>query len=215
MGKKTYATFDYELELLKQYDYIISLDEVGRGAIAGPVVVVASIVSRESYATMPSNLADSKLIKEADRAGMRDLAASWAHSYGIGAVSAGIVDSKGIIPSLKAAGEEAVRNALEAFPEPLSSRSIILLDGSHNWLVDADVPFFTITKTKADRDCASVAASSIIAKVYRDAIMLKLHEQYPTYSWDGNKGYGAASHYAAIAEHGLIDNIHRKTWIKK
>ena len=215
MGKKTYATFDYELELLKKYDYVISLDEVGRGAIAGPVVVVASIVSQESYKTVPADLADSKLIKESAREHYRDIATGWIHSYGIGSVDASIIDSKGIIFALRTAGEDAVHKALERFPAPLSAKTIVLLDGSHNWLIDADIPFFAITKTKADRDCSSVAASSIIAKVYRDSLMLELDKQYPQYAWAGNKGYGAASHYAAIEEYGLIDNIHRKTWIKK
>lgn len=215
MAKKIYATFDYELAILRQYDYIISLDEVGRGAIAGPVVVVASIVSRESYTTLPEHISDSKLVKESDRPKIKDIAQAWVHSYGIGSVNADTVDSRGIIPALRTAGEEAIRKALEAFSEPLGKRTIILLDGSHNWLIDADVPFFTTTKTKADRDCASVAASSIMAKVYRDSIMLDLHSKYPFYRWDKNKGYGAASHYEAIAAHGLIDGIHRKTWIKK
>jgi ribonuclease HII len=213
---KTYATFDYELELLKRYSYIVSLDEVGRGAIAGPVVVVASIVSMESFPTMPKNLADSKLIRESQRLEFSNIAKEWVHSYGIGAVGGSEVDSKGIIPALRSAGEQAVQKALAGFSSALEGKSIVLLDGSHNWLSDSKlVPFFTITKTKADRDCASVSASSIIAKVYRDDIMLNLAAEHPAYGWDSNKGYGAASHYEAIQNFGLVEGIHRKTWIKK
>lgn len=213
---KIYATFDYELELLKKYSYIVSLDEVGRGAIAGPVVVVASIVSMESFPSMPKDLADSKLIRESKRQEYSNIAKEWVHAYGIGDVSAAEIDSRGIVPVLRRAGEQAVQKALDSFSEPLGDKSIVLLDGSHNWLSDSKfVPFFTITKTKADRDCASVAASSIIAKVYRDNIMAELALKYPEYGWDSNKGYGAASHYEAIKSFGLVDGVHRKTWIKK
>jgi ribonuclease HII len=68
-----------------------------------------------------------------------------------------------------------------------------------------------MTRAKADRDCASVAAASVVAKVARDRLMTELHERHPVYGWDGNKGYGAAAHTAAIREHGLCD-LHRRSW---
>lgn len=212
---KVYATFDYELELLRKYDYIVAVDEVGRGAIAGPVVVAATVVSSESYPSMPKDLADSKLIKESAREEYRDIAAGWVHSYGIGAVDAARIDSEGIIASLRMAGESAVLSALNGLEDFSDKRGIVLLDGSHNWLYDSNVPLFTITKTKADRDCASVAAASIIAKVYRDNIMVELDKKHPGYGWGGNKGYGAKAHYEGIETLGLVDAIHRKSWIKK
>jgi ribonuclease HII len=67
-------------------------------------------------------------------------------------------------------------------------------------------------RTKADRDCASVSAASIVAKVERDQLMTKLHEQYPEYDFASNKGYSSAIHIQALREHGPSP-IHRKTWL--
>jgi ribonuclease HII len=68
-----------------------------------------------------------------------------------------------------------------------------------------------VTRIKADQDCACVSAASVIAKVERDTLMTQLHEQFPHYGWEGNKGYGAAVHTDAIKTHGVTD-LHRKSW---
>lgn len=90
----------------------------------------------------------------------------------------------------------------------------VLLDGSHDWLTPAlSLPPRVITRVKADRDCASVAGASVIAKQHRDALMIADHERWPVYGWAGNKGYGSAEHLAAVAAHGASPR-HRVTWLR-
>ena len=69
-----------------------------------------------------------------------------------------------------------------------------------------------VTRIKADRDCASVSAASVVAKVHRDSLMIDRHDTHPVYGWRSNKGYASRSHYAAIDEHGPCD-WHRRTWL--
>ena len=89
----------------------------------------------------------------------------------------------------------------------------MLLDGSHDWLSPALArPLPVHTRVKADRDCVSVAAASVVAKVYRDRIMIEADARHPGYGWTGNKGYGSAGHFAAIAELGASE-FHRRTWL--
>jgi ribonuclease HII len=97
--------------------------------------------------------------------------------------------------------------------------SVVLLDGSHDWLSGSlsrehgAVPRVQ-TRVKADRDCASVAAASVIAKVHRDRIMIEADEVTPGYLWWSNKGYASSEHYAAIDELGASD-LHRHSWLHK
>ena len=91
--------------------------------------------------------------------------------------------------------------------------SVVLLDGSHDWLTPGlTTPPPVRTQVKADRDCASVAAASVIAKVHRDRIMIEADEAIPGYGWAGNKGYGSTEHYAAIDSLGASE-LHRQTWL--
>jgi ribonuclease HII len=212
-----FANFAFESALLRdKYDYIIAIDEVGRGAIAGPVVVGATVVDATLEATMPEGIRDSKLIPEKQRAGYLERASQWVLGGAVGRVDASEVDSFGITHSLASAASRAISQLEDIIPEIKSSRTIILLDGSHNWLESLNLPYFTITKVKADLECASVSAASILAKVYRDKVMVeKSAEINDIYHWTSNKGYGAKSHYEAIAEHGVLEGWHRVTWINK
>ena len=89
----------------------------------------------------------------------------------------------------------------------------LLLDGNHDWLsASIERRARVVTRIKADRDCASVAAASVIAKVHRDRFMRRAHDERPLYSWDENKGYSSRAHFAAIAEHGPSE-LHRTTWL--
>jgi ribonuclease HII len=91
--------------------------------------------------------------------------------------------------------------------------SVLLLDGSFDWLSpQLKSPLRVRTRVKADRDCASVAAASVVAKVHRDRLMIGYDAQYPGYGWSGNKGYGSSDHYAAIDTLGP-SVLHRKTWL--
>lgn len=200
----TYPNLDFELELLRTAETIVSLDEVGRGAIAGPVVVGASVFNRSSPLTFPEKLRDSKLVAESKRDDLAVLTVKWLRVK-VGIIDAETIDEKGISFALQAAALQAIAK-LE-----LANEFVILLDGSHNW-IGAD--FEVITRTKADRDCASVSASSIVAKVWRDNRMRELAQQFPGYGLDSNKGYASEGHIIALREFGPSP-IHRKSWLTR
>jgi ribonuclease HII len=213
---KIYANFDFEKSLFRQnYDYIIAIDEVGRGAIAGPVVIGATVVSAASENGIPPKIADSKMIPEKQRPEFERLSKEWVLGYAIGSVSASEVDLIGITAALAKAAVNAIQSLREQLPELEDKRTIVLLDGSHNWLSKSNLPFFVITRIKADMECASVSAASIIAKTYRDNLMISESVKNSNkYGWASNKGYGAPSHYAAIKEFGTDPIWHRLSWIK-
>lgn len=190
--------------------FVIGMDEVGRGAIAGPVAVGACVVDAEIGAH-PAGLRDSKLLSEKRRDAMAPLAQSWARFSAVGLATAEEVDELGIVAALGIAGKRALVSLHEA--GAAIAESVVLLDGSHNWLSAAlSSPLSVQVRVKADRDCASVAAASVIAKVHRDALMVEADSLTPGYGWASNKGYGSAAHFAAIAELGAT-NFHRRTWL--
>ena len=204
-------TLDLELaEFARGFDVVIGLDEVGRGAVAGPVAVGAQAVfaGTESF---PEGLRDSKLLSEKKREAIAPVVAEWGRGA-VGFASAAEIDEHGITAML---GESARRALLELHASGVPvERAFIVLDGSHDWLSPVlRSPLNIVTRVGADRQCASVAGASVRAKVARDELMREAHERYPHYSWASNKGYGAAAHYAGISEHGLTE-LHRKTWIK-
>ncbi len=189
---------------------VIGVDEVGRGAVAGPVAVGvhAVLAGTEGF---PEGLRDSKLLSEKRREAMAPLVRAW----GVGAVgfaSAEEIDARGITAMLGEAARRALL-ILHGLGIPVD-RSVILLDGSHDWLTPVlRSPLDVRTRVGADRACASVAAASVRAKVDRDALMREAHEAHPVYAWESNKGYGSRAHYDGIAEHGLTE-LHRHTWIR-
>ncbi len=189
---------------------VIGLDEVGRGAIAGPVAVGAQAVLTGTT-EFPLGLRDSKLLSEKKRETIAPLVTEWGHGA-VGFAGADEIDAHGITAML---GESARRALLNLHAQGVAvDRALILLDGAHDWLTPVlRAPLNVVTMVGADRSCASVAAASVRAKVERDAVMRESHETYPHYSWVSNKGYGAAAHYAGIKTHGLTE-FHRKTWVK-
>ena len=96
--------------------------------------------------------------------------------------------------------------------------AVVLLDGSHDWLTAAlprrSVLPRVITQVKADRDCAVVAAASVLAKVHRDRLMIAAHEEAPEFGWASNKGYASAAHYAAVEARGPHP-LHRRSWLRE
>ena len=203
-----------ELESMMHADgarYVIGCDEVGRGAIAGPVAVGFCVVGR-TVGVFPAGLRDSKMLSEKRREELAPLAAGWALHSAVGLASPGEVDRFGISVALGLAGRRALRMLHEAGASIRDS--VILLDGAFDWLNPALSSRVRVrTRIKADRDCASVAAASVVAKVYRDRLMIQADAGTPGYGWAGNKGYGSAAHFAAIAELGATD-FHRRTWLK-
>ncbi|WP_227496957.1 ribonuclease HII [Planctomonas psychrotolerans] len=191
--------------------YVIGLDEVGRGAIAGPVAVGAALIA-PTRRRIPAGLRDSKMLSEKRREELAPLAASWSLHSAVGLATCDEVDAIGLTACLGL----AARRALEALAElgaPVSE-AVVLLDGNWDYVNRAlPAPVPVQTRIKADRDCASVAAASVIAKVHRDRLMIDRHAVEPRYGWAGNKGYGSTEHMAAIAEHGPSD-FHRRTWLR-
>jgi ribonuclease HII len=188
---------------------VIGVDEVGRGAIAGPVAVGAAAVTIDIGRT-PQGLADSKLLTAARRTALVPVVERWA-TTAVGMADASYVDSHGIVGALGLAGARAV-SSLVAAGVSLDG-AVVLLDGSFDWLSRALVdPVDVVVRVKADRDCASVAAASVVAKVRRDALMVAAHGDAPHYAWDSNKGYGSAAHYDGIRALGPHE-LHRRTWL--
>ena len=190
---------------------VIGCDEVGRGALAGPVGVGVAVVG-PAAAAIPDGLRDSKMLSEPRREALAPLAAAWALHSAVGLASAAEVDELGIIACLGLAGKRALAQ-LHAAGVDIAG-SVVLLDGNDDWLNKAlHTPLNVVTRVRADQDCGSVAAASVIAKVHRDRLMIEADARHPGYGWAGNKGYGSAAHLDAIALLGPT-GLHRKSWLK-
>ena len=212
-------TLELELELVTAgADLVIGCDEVGRGAIAGPVAVgVFAILPRDGG--MPVGLRDSKLLSERRREAILPAVQQWGVARSVGLASAQEIDRIGIVAALALAAHRAL---VEIAPRIAAAQApVVLLDGAHDWLApvlrERPLPGIrrvgVTTRVKADRDCGSVAGASVLAKVHRDRLMIEADARTPGYGWAGNKGYGAAAHFAAIAELGATD-LHRRTWLR-
>jgi ribonuclease HII len=222
-------TYQFERALHKRgARFVIGCDEVGRGAIAGPVAV-GMVVVDAGVGRMPVGLRDSKMLSEPHRERLAPLCASWVRASAVGLATAAEVDELGIIVCLGLAGSRALA-ALRQEGAPVATATVIL-DGNHDYLTSAlnraidpaatesvsvesvSVPE-VVTRIKADQTCASVAAASVIAKVHRDRMMIDRDVVTPGYGWATNKGYGSVEHFAALARLGPSD-IHRLTWLKQ
>jgi len=200
-----------ERSILAEYDLVISLDEVGRGALAGPVAVGAAVMDAAgARRRVPQGLRDSKLVSEKRRPEIAERAAAWVQASGIGWASAAEVDEVGIMRALGLAASRAIQSVVE-----LGARldgALVILDGNHDYVSAVHPePLQVRPVIKGDRDCASVSAASVIAKVARDALMCDLHGEHAAYQWDRNKGYASPEHRAAIRERGLSP-FHRSSW---
>ena len=197
--------------------HLACADEVGRGALSGPVsigMVVISLATR----TAPQGVRDSKLLTPEARERLAPKVRRWALSHAVGHASPAEIDSYGIMVALRLAGHRALAQ-LAVVPDA------VLLDGNHDYLSPPvqDALFGTpepaglgtvppvTTLIKADMKCAGVAAASILAKTARDALMRQLHEEFPAYLWVENKGYSAPAHIEALAVHGPSIH-HRRSW---
>lgn len=189
---------EYENELYKKNIKLIAgVDEVGRGPLAGPVVC-AAVILKEDYENDKIN--DSKKLTEKKREELYDVIMGEALSVGIGISSEDVIDEINILQATKKAMTEAIKN-LDIKPEH------VLIDAVK--LEDLDIPQTSIIK--GDAKSISIAASSIIAKVTRDRMMVELDKKHPEYDFKNNKGYGTKKHIDAIRKYGIIKE-HRKTF---
>ncbi|KZE91070.1 ribonuclease HII [Microbacterium sp. TNHR37B] len=200
-----------ERRLLKEHPLIIACDEVGRGALAGPVAVGATVMDAAgARRRIPPGLRDSKLVAEARRPEVAERAKEWVRASSVGWADAGEIDRVGIMRALGLAAQRAIADLRAA--GVVVEEALVLLDGNYDYISAAGSATLTVRPViKADRDCASASAASIIAKVARDELMARLHEESPVYQWARNKGYASADHRAAIRSHGLSPH-HRSSW---
>jgi ribonuclease HII len=176
---------------------ICGVDEAGRGPLAGPVSAAAVILDPSRPI---EGLADSKKLSEKQRDRLapliRERALAWAVAY----AEVGEIDELNILQATLLAMKRAVQ-ALPIQPQQ------VLVDGLY--CPQTGLPSQAIVK--GDSKVAAISAASILAKTARDELMLKLHEQYPQYGFDGHKGYPTASHLAALREHG-VSEVHRRSF---
>ena len=175
---------------------IIGVDEVGRGPLAGPVISAAIILNKEM---IPEGINDSKKLSKKKREVINEELIS-QHSFAIGIASVEEIDKINILQASLLAMKRAVLN-LNIKPQT------ILVDG--NKLPDLEYNMYPIIK--GDSKSISIAAASIIAKVYRDKLMQDLSLQYPGYYWEKNSGYGTKQHLLALNNLGVTP-IHRKSF---
>ena len=191
--KKLYESGKVEL--------ICGIDEAGRGPLAGPVVVGAVIMPKDS---MLEGVNDSKKISEKKREKLYELITSEAIAYSVGIVDQEVIDDINILNATKKALTESIIG-LETKPD------IIMVDAL-NKIDTCGIPYISVIK--GDAKIYSIACASIIAKVTRDRIMYEYDKIYPAYGFAKHKGYGTAFHINAIKENGLCI-IHRKSFIKQ
>ena len=190
--------------------YIIGCDEVGRGALAGPVAVGMAVVAADC-GPHPDGLRDSKMLSEKRRVALDPLLRDWVLFSAVGLADAVEVDELGIIHCLGLAAKRALRQLFDQGAD--IAASVILLDGNSDYLNPVLAsPLDVRTRIKADRDCVSVAAASVIAKVHRDTMMIASDSVSPGYGWSGNKGYSSETHLNAIRSLG-VTSLHRKSWL--
>lgn len=198
-GRIAAPTYDVERELIARGARVVAgVDEVGRGAWAGPVLVAAAITD---LSVPPAGLTDSKLLTARRREEVAAAVDPWVRAYAFGAAEPEEIDTLGMTAALRLAAVRAL-SALPIRPDT------IVLDGKHDFL---GAPWVVRCVIKGDQSCVSVAAASVLAKVHRDAMMAGLGEKYPEYGFAGNAGYPAPVHRAALAEFGPTPH-HRMSW---
>lgn len=196
---------------MKNYKYIIGIDEVGRGPIAGPVVVgafcVAAADSEKVFKEL-SGITDSKKISEKKREAyalkMKNLKEFGLISIAISGVSAKKIDTHGIVFAINAALKSCLQK-LQLDPREV----FIYLDGG----LRAPEEFNQETVVKGDSKIWQIGAASVAAKVARDQMMVDFGNKYPGYGFEKHKGYATQFHRESIKKRGTTD-IHRISWIK-
>jgi ribonuclease HII len=195
--------------------YVIGIDEVGRGCIAGPVAVGAVLIDLQDISSWPEKLQDSKLLTPKARTQMFESVTDWVSAWSVGLSSVEEIESQGIMAALGLAASRALMDITNAHAKKLTTEpTVILLDGNLDYLGTKAMGFKVQTKIKADQDCVSVAAASVLAKVTRDNLMVELAGSHPAYNLDSNKGYASADHIKALREVGPSP-IHRLSWLTK
>ena len=190
-----------EVQLYSQgVELVAGVDEVGRGALAGPVVAGAVIFASSLSAPWERLVRDSQELRPRQREGLVGLIRGEALAWGLGEVPAQEIDRIGILPATR----QAMRQALEALGV---SPQFLLIDG----IKLPEVPLPQKRLIRGDKLCFSIACASILAKVYRDGLMVGLDREYPGYGFARHKGYGTAHHQKCLLEMGPCP-LHRRSF---
>jgi ribonuclease HII len=203
----------FERGLLHEGNALVGgVDEVGRGAWAGPLVVGIVVVD-EGTAPL-KGVRDSKQLRPRDRTRLAEEIKEWCQGWSLGSTSAGEIDEHGLSCALRLAARRAL-DALDRLPDAL------LIDGGYDFIGDradeiasplvADNRPTTHTLVRGDQRSSTIASASILAKVARDEEMVRLAESTPDYGFEMHKGYGTALHREAVAACGVTAH-HRRTW---
>lgn len=221
-------SLDQERLLWKDgHEWVGGLDEVGRGAWAGPVSVgVAVLPTGVTRRTMPLWLRDSKLLHEVRREAIFDDVAAWCAHWAVGHATAAECDTWGMTAALRLAafralaGLPVVPGALvidgpyDLLKQPPTQLQLLADPGANPGgpeLPDVTRPGTVVPLVDADARCAAVSAASVLAKVVRDRLMRDEAPHYPVYQFEENKGYPSSSHKRALRGYGL-SAIHRRSW---
>lgn len=191
--------FDYENKY-KEYGLVAGIDEAGRGPLAGPVVCACVIMPLDSEHIV-DGVNDSKKLTAKKREELFEKIKSTAISYSIVEISEDVIDKINILNATKLGMKKALES-LNIMP------NTVLIDAVK---IDTTIPQVNIIK--GDALSYNIAAASILAKVYRDRLMVKLSDIYPQYHFDKHKGYGTKEHIDLLKKYGKC-KIHRDTFIK-
>lgn len=186
--------------LSEKIKYIAGTDEAGRGPLAGPVVAAAVILPNNFF---DERIDDSKKLSANLRTELFGVIKKNAVCYAYTIISQNKIDEINILKASLLAMQRSVKK-LKVQPD------LILVDGNKSFSYDAEV----IPIIKGDSKSLSIASASIIAKVVRDRIMIKLAKEFPQYGWETNKGYPTKEHIEAVLKYGAC-RVHRVTFLKK
>lgn len=180
------------------HQVVVGVDEVGRGAWAGPLSIGAAVVPRDRRVY---KLRDSKQLTEPEREALFDRVADWCEAWAVGHVSHEECDELGMSAAQKLAAQRAI-GALGVVPDA------VVLDGKWDFVGHP----VTRKLVRGDATCLSIAAASILAKVTRDRIMRAEADSYPGFDFELNKGYPCPRHKLALQGYGPT-GIHRRSWV--
>lgn len=197
----------FELKKFNQgYSHVIGTDEVGRGCLAGPVVAAAVVFDDTLHKLKGlEEVNDSKLLKPSVREKLSEAIKNAAVAWSVGVVSPRVIDRVNIHQASLRAMRESVKNLSAG-----GGASFLFVDGK---FAVPDIGLDQQAVIGGDAKVFSVACASIVAKVYRDQLMQKLHVKLPQYGFSQHKGYATAHHRTMIAKHGLSIH-HRKSFCK-
>ncbi len=199
--------FQFENENMCSYENLIvsrgfrkvaGIDEVGRGALAGPVVAACVMLNPNK---IPPGINDSKRLNDKTRRALFSCIMDTALSIGVGIIESGIIDAVNIYNATKLAMKAALRD-MHLTPD------FLLIDAVKLY----DISISALSITKGDTKSVSIAAASIVAKVLRDDIMIQHSNAYPEYGFSAHKGYGTFAHKNALNQYGPTE-LHRTSFI--